>query len=46
MGSACGIAVLQGPKENAAEELWLVTKGLVEVFGGMDDGALEPSDGI
>lgn len=46
MGSGCDAAVLQGPKGNVAEEPWLVTKGLVEVFGGMDAGVLEPSDGV
>lgn len=29
-----------------AEEIWLVTKGLIEMIGGMDDEVLDPSSGI
>ena len=43
---ACVAVVFQGPKGNAAEELWLVTKGLIVMFGGMEDEVLDPNDGI
>ncbi len=42
----CVIAKFQGPKGNVAEELWLVTKGLIVMFGGMEDEVLDPNGGI
>ena len=38
--------VFQGPEGNLAEELWLVTKGLIVMFGGMEDKVLDPNGGI
>ena len=36
----CVVVIFQGPKGNAAEELWLVTNGLIVMFGGMEDAIL------
>lgn len=44
IGTYC-IVVFQGPKGNAAEELWLATKGLIVIFGGMEDEVFDPSGG-
>lgn len=35
--------VFQGPKRNVSEELWLATKGLIVMFGGIEDEVLDPS---
>ena len=40
---ACAIATFQGPKGNEAEELWLATKGLIVMLGGMEDEVFDPS---
>ena len=40
------IVVFHGPEGKVAEELWLVTNGLIVMFGGMEDEALDPSGGI
>ena len=42
----CAIATLQGPKGNEAEEIWLVTKGLIVMLGGMEDEVFGPSGSI
>ena len=42
----CAIATFQGPKGNEAEELWLATKGLIVMLGGMEDEVFDPSGGI
>ena len=40
------IATFQGPKGNVAEELWLATKGLIVMLGGMEDEVLDPSSSM
>ena len=40
------VSIFQGPKGNAAEELWLVMKGLIVMLGGMEDEVLDPSGDI
>ncbi len=42
----CAIETFQGPKGNEAEELWLATKGLIVMLGGMEDEVFDPSGGI
>ena len=42
----CAIATFQGPKENVAEELWLVTKGLIVMLGGIEGEVFDPSGSI
>ena len=39
-------ATFQGPKAIEAKELWLVTKGLVVILGGMEDEVFGPSGSI
>lgn len=43
---ACVAVIFQGPKGNATDELWLVTKGLIVMFGGMEDEVFYPNGGI
>ena len=40
------IATFQGPKGNTAKELWIATKGLIVMLGGMKDEVLDPSGGM
>ena len=40
------IATFQGPKGNEVEELWLATKGLIVMLGGMEDEVFDTSGGI
>ena len=40
------IATFQGPKGNEAKELWLVTKGLIVMLGGMEDEVFDPTGNI
>ena len=40
------IEKIQGPKGNAAKELWLVTKGLRVMLGGMEEEVFDPSSDI
>ena len=42
----CSIATLEGPKGNEVEELWLITKGLIVMLGGMEDEVFDPSGSI
>ena len=42
----CVIATFQGPKGNEVEELWLATKGLIVMLGGMEDEVLDLGDGM
>ena len=42
----CVIATFQGPKGSEAKELWLATKGLIVMLGGMEDEVFDPSGGI
>ena len=42
----CAIVRFQGPKENEAKELWLATKGLIVMLGGMEVEVFDPSGGI
>ena len=42
----CVIATLQGRKGNKVKELWLITKGLIVMLGGMEDEVFDPSGGI
>ena len=37
------IATFQGPKGNKVEDIWLATKGLIVMLGGMKDEVLDPS---
>ena len=39
----CVATIPQGPKGNVAEELWLATKGLIVMLGGMEDEVFDPS---
>ncbi len=42
----CAITTFQGPKGNEVEELWVATKGLIVMLGGMEDEVFNSSGGI
>ena len=42
----CVTEIFQGPKGNVTEELWLATKGLLVMLGGMKYEVLDPSSGM
>ena len=42
----CVVVTFQGPKGNVANELWLVTNGLIVMLDGMEDKVLNPGGGM
>ena len=42
----CVVVTFQGPKGNAADELWLVANGLIEMLGGIEDEVVNPGGGM